>query len=137
MLKSKYFALSELVSPEILEVLSEDACWRLIPEEVIIGLDTLRVLHNHPIYINGKGLTQCGIRPLDCSTGAPLSGHKLYRGETCFDLHTSWLPELTQTVKGNFRQLGISRIENPLKTTAWLHVTFCKTNNQTLDVFDP
>ena len=137
MLKSKYFNISELVAPEILAIMSEDACWRLIPDEVITGLDTLRLLHNRPIYINSKGLTNCGVRAVNSTTGAQQSGHKLYRGETCFDLHSDHLNDLIAMVKANFRQLGVSRIENPLKTPSWLHVTFSKTSSATLEVFDP
>ena len=135
--RSKYFTIQELVSPDILAVLCEEGAWRLIPNEVALGLDTLRVLHGRPLFINGKGLTNCGVRSVGSPVGASQSGHKLYRDETCFDLHSDHLNDLVATVRANFRQLGITRIESPSKTPGWLHVTFAKSNSQTLEEFDP
>jgi hypothetical protein len=136
MTKSRYFSIQELVAPEILAVLSEEAAWRLIPSEVCWGLDTLRQMYGKPIYINGKGLTQCGVRAVNSSTGALKSGHKLYRGETCFDLHADSLTDLVAIVRANHQQLGIGRIESPSKTPGWFHIAFVK-GATTLEEFDP
>lgn len=134
--KCRHFDIQELVAPELLAVLSEDLAWRLIPGEVVWGLDTLRSMLNRPIWINGKGLTECGIRSLITQTGAKMSGHKGYRGETCFDLHCDDLPALEQIVRTNHVSLGIGRMENPAKTKGWIHITFVK-GAQNLEVFDP
>lgn len=132
----RHFDIDELVSPEILAVLGEDAAWRLVPPEVVWALDTLRDLFGCPIWINGHGLTNCGIRSKYCPIGAILSGHKLYRGETCFDLHVGDLTRLERIIRENRLSLGIGRMENPPKTKGWIHVAFVK-GAQSLDVFDP
>lgn len=136
MYKCRHFAIKELVAPEILAIISEDMAWRLIPSEVIYGLDTLRVMYGDAIFINGKGLLDAGVRSLITHTGAPMSGHKGYRGETCFDLHCSDLKKLEEIVRTNHITLGIGRMENPLKTKGWLHISFVK-GAQNLEVFNP
>jgi hypothetical protein len=123
--KSKYFTIQELVAPEILAVLTEEAAWRLIPYAVICGLDNLRRAYGSPIWINGKGLTQCGIRAKNTTTGAPLSRHKLYDFETtAFDLHCDDLPHLTQIIEVNSMSYGITRMEDPDYTPTWRHVEY-------------
>ena len=136
MFKCRHFDLNELVSPDIWSALTEDACWRLIPPEVVYGLDTLRDMYGRAIWINGKGMSNCGVRAKGCTTGAKMSGHKLYRGETCFDLHCDDLKKLEEIVRANHISLGIGRMENPAKTKGWIHVSFVK-GAQNLEVFDP
>ena len=136
MYKCRHFSIEELISPEIWSLLSEDACWRLIPPEVVYGLDTLRDMYGRAIWINGKGLSQCGVRAMSSKSGVKLSGHKLFRGETCFDLHCDDIKRLEDIVRANHISLGIGRMENTAKTNGWLHVSFIK-GAQNLDVFDP
>jgi len=139
LMKSRYFTIKELVSPEILDVLTEECAWRLIPYSVIVGLDNLRRMYGAPIWINGKGLTQCGIRAKDCTTGAPKSRHKLYEYEsTAFDLHCDDLDKLWDIVENNNFSLGIDKVEDREYTPSWLHVQFTS-NLQVgiLEVFKP
>ena len=139
MIIRKHFKIKELVSPQILAVLTEEAAWRLIPSGVLHGLDCLRDAHGYPITINGAGNTQCGVRAVSCTTGAPFSDHKLQHDGVCaFDLHSPQLRSLISLVKERHAEFGIYRIENPNKTPGWLHVTM--TDHLPLppfEVFDP
>lgn len=139
LIKSRFFTIQELVAPEILAVLTEEACWRLIPYSVIVGLDNLRRMYGAPIYINGKGLTQCGIRAKNSTTGALHSRHKLYEYTiTAFDVHCDDLIKLTSIIEENNISLGITRMENPTFCKTWRHIEFCDTlliGN--LTIFDP
>lgn len=51
MLTSKYFELQELVSPEIYEVLEDDA-WRVIDPQLIETIDKVREILNVPLICN-------------------------------------------------------------------------------------
>lgn len=124
-IKSKYFKIQELVSPKILDVLTEEAAWKLIPYGVINGLDNLRRTYGAPIWINGKGFTQSGIREKFSTTGAPRSNHKLYTPHVCaFDLKCEDLNKLLKIIMDNNIGFGIVRIENPDITIAggWIHI---------------
>lgn len=136
----KYFTIKELVSPDIYSVLSEEACWRLIPQIVQTNLDALRKEFNSPIIINdGKTLVNCGIRSKMCEVGAVNSRHKLYDSNiTAFDLHAKDLTKLVDLVKTNYKKFGICSIEDTAYTKSWLHVEFShiKVTSQ-LKVFKP
>ena len=139
LIKSHYFTIEELVAPEILAVLTEEAAWRLLPYSVIVGLDNLRRMYGGPIWINGKGLTQCGIRAKNSTTGATHSRHKLYEFEsTCFDLHCDDLDKLWHIVETNSMSLGIDKVEDRDYTNGWLHCQFTnKLLVGILEVFKP
>ena len=53
----KYFEINELLNPEIIQILSLDACWMLIPQHVRYGLDRLRELYGSSIVINNNNYT--------------------------------------------------------------------------------
>lgn len=124
MLKSKYFTIQELCSPEIVSVLSEDACWRLFPDPILRNLDTLRLAYGAAITINGNGNTYCGLRPVNCSTGALKSSHKGFGDVQGFDLHCSDHDKLRKIVATSNRQYGITRMESPNATPTWTHLEF-------------
>jgi hypothetical protein len=123
LIKSRFFSISELICPEILEVLTEEAAWRLIPYSTILSLDLLRSMYGGPIYINGKGLTHCGVRCKCTTVGAPKSRHKLYEFEaTCFDLHCDGQSELRHIIEANSIQLQIDKVEDYASTPTWTHI---------------
>lgn len=138
--RPQYFTLKELVDPKLLETISEELAWRLVPVYALQGLDKLRALLGAPIFINGRGATQRGIRTLTTTIGAPRSGHKGFRGETCFDLVTSTpedLLKLEALIKKFWRELGIGRLEDPQVTKTWLHIAFTAQPPKTLQIFKP
>ena len=133
----KHFSLSELVAPEILAVLSDDMAWRLIPDYVQSGLDALREKVGLPIWINGNGRVDSGVRSKDSKTGAAKSGHKGYRGLTCFDLHCSDLVLLRGIVEANYQRLHICEVERYEFTPTWLHVAFSQQEPKMLKFIKP
>lgn len=139
LIKSRFFKITELVSPEILAVLSEPLAWRLIPYSVINSLDNLRRIYGAPIIINNRDMKQCGIRAKNCTVGAPMSDHKVVNyNRYAFDLHVTDREKLIKIVRENNISLGISRMENPAKTEGWLHITITDTLLVgELDEFDP
>ena len=121
---TRFFKIEELVDPDILAVITEEAAWRLIPTGIQSDLDGLRIAMEIPLVINGNGNTHCGVRAKNCTVGSPLSDHKLLRPGVCsFDVHCSDLPKLIALVKEHHEAYGIYRIENPAKTPGWLHIT--------------
>lgn len=133
-MRSKYFKINELVSPDILAVLTDDLAWRLIPDWIITSLDSIREAYNAPIYINGLGLVNCGIRAKGCPVGASNSKHK---HGFAFDLHATDLPKLRSIIQSKFREFRICRMEHPDYTAGWCHVEFCATEPINLTVFIP
>ena len=139
MYRSRHFKIEELVSPQILDILAPECAWRLIPQGIMQDLDSLRDKHGYPITINGAGNTQCGVRAKNCTIGAPNSDHKLVRPFIyAWDLHSPQLKALTQLVIECHSDYGIFRIEDPAKTSGWLHVTmFDGINVPKFEIFNP
>lgn len=133
----KHFSLSELISPHILAVLTDEMAWRLIPDYVQSGLDSLREKIGLPIWINVNSRIDCGIRPKDCKIGAVKSGHKGYRGLICFDLHCSDLVLLRGIVEANYQILHICEVEKYEYTPTWMHVAFSQQMPKNLKFIKP
>lgn len=137
-MKSKFFAISELVNPAILSTIGEVACWRLLGQKVIDSLDAIRAAHGFPIFINGKGMTDAGVRCQYSMTGAPNSRHKLlYEGVTAFDLHSDHLDDLRKMLVANHTQFNIQRMEAEASTPGWCHIEIVETLSGDLVVFNP
>ncbi len=60
----------------------EAKCWLVLDERLLRFIDWLREKYG-PITINGNGLTDCGWRKPDSTTGASLSAHKFGRAVDC------------------------------------------------------
>lgn len=134
----KHFDIDELVSPVLLEKLSEDACWLLIPSSVQASLDMVRDDLGLPIFINGNGFINSGVRPLDCKIGAKRSTHKIKKTKMAFDLKCGDMKKLFALIKKNHKKYDIVRIENPKVTKSWCHAEFSfKKVNRDLIVFNP
>ena len=58
---TRFFKIEELVDPDILAVITEEAAWRLIPTGIQSDLDGLRIAMEIPLVINGNGNTHCGV----------------------------------------------------------------------------
>lgn len=120
----KHFTLKELVHPYIRSILSPDLCWRLIPDYAQAGLDRLWELYGGTIWVNRGKLDSRGIRPINDPDGAKFSGHKGYRGLTCFDLECKDPIRLRGIIEAHWQELSIGEVERYEYTPSWTHVGF-------------
>lgn len=136
-MKSTFFQINELVAPEILSVLSEDAAWKLFPGNIIPSLDKLRKEYGDPIIINGSGLIYSGLRPQNCKIGSLKSAHKGFGDVQAFDLHCSDLDKLTKIITSRNSEFCIQRMENPLYCNSWRHIELCIYTPKDFCIFNP
>lgn len=83
MYKCKYFKIEELVHPNILKETPENVLWAIFDGRLLQVADNFREKYG-PIFINGYGLVDCGLRELNSKTGVKYSAHKFGRA---LDLH--------------------------------------------------
>jgi hypothetical protein len=135
----KHFSIAELVAPEILAQLTEPAAWRLIPEKIQSNLDGLREAFGDVIRINSGVDIYSGVRPVNCTSGAPHSRHKLTVDDVCaFDCHVLNLGRFRALVTSQNMNFGIVRMENPDSTPDWAHLEFSDSIvHGHLDIFIP
>lgn len=133
----KYFEISELLNPEILQILSLEACWMLIPQHVRYGLDKLRELYGASIVINNSNYKNSGIRTQNCTEGATYSAHKCNRGLIAFDLKVSNMFKLRDIIEANYADLHISEVESYDETPSWTHIAFSAERPSKLRVIKP
>lgn len=133
----KYFEISELLNPEIMRILSLEACWMLIPQHVRYGLDKLRELYGRSIVINNNNYKNSGIRTQNCTEGAMYSAHKCNRGLIAFDLKVSDMFKLRNIIEDNYADLHISEVENYDDTPSWTHIAFSAERPSKLKIIYP
>lgn len=73
-----YFTIKELVNPALLKQIGEAVAWTLFDENILRSADALREKYG-AITINTNGLTDCGLRDPQSTTGAKYSMHKIGR----------------------------------------------------------
>ena len=78
----KHFTIKELVHPSYLSI-DHTILWRLFDERLLKMADKIREKYG-ACTVNSNGLTDCGLRKMDSSTGARFSAHKFGRA---LDLH--------------------------------------------------
>ena len=83
MYKCKYFKIKELVHPDLLQTIDEETLWKIFDPNLLKMADFFREKYG-PIFINGNGLVNCGLRKIDSDVGAKYSPHKYGRA---LDLH--------------------------------------------------
>lgn len=83
MYKCKHFKIQELVHPNLLKTIPEETLWKMFDARLLRAADDFRDKYGS-IFINGRGLVDCGLREMNSSTGALYSPHKLGRA---LDLH--------------------------------------------------
>lgn len=137
MRQMKYFDITELLAPEIIGILSVEACWMLIPRHVQYGLDRLRELYGASIVINNSNYKHSGIRTKDCAVGAKNSAHKCNRGLIAFDLKVADMFKLRNIIEDNYADLHISEVENYDKTESWTHLAFSAERPSKLRIINP
>lgn len=78
MYKCKYFSIKELVNPTLLKKIGEQVAWTTFDENLLKYADMIREKYG-AITINANGLTDCGLRDPQSTTGAKYSMHKIGR----------------------------------------------------------
>ena len=76
--KTKYFVIKELVNPTVLKKIGEKIAWTIFDKELLQSADAIREKYGS-ITINANGLTDCGLRDPQSTTGAKYSMHKIGR----------------------------------------------------------
>jgi hypothetical protein len=125
--RPKYFALNELVPPDVIASRGEQA-WQLMDERILRGADWLREKFG-PCVINGKfggkGFTESGLRNPLTTTGARWSQHKFGRAVDLKFLKVN-VKEVYDYILANqpeARANGITTVENIIDTKGqWLHI---------------
>ena len=123
--RPKYFALNELVPPDVIQARGEQA-WQLMDERILRGADWLREKFG-PCVINGKfggkGFSESGLRNPLTTTGARWSQHKFGRAVDMKFLKVN-VKEVYDYILANqpeARANGITTVENINATPSWLH----------------
>ena len=83
MYRPKYFTIKELVNPELLKKIGEETAWKMFDDRLLKAADQIREKYG-AVVVNGTGLTDCGLRDPQSTTGAKYSMHKIGRA---LDLH--------------------------------------------------
>jgi hypothetical protein len=136
-----YFDASELF-PESIVTRVGDAAFGLIDERILIALDGLRMAYGKPLWINGSGRDECGLRVLGTATGAPKSKHKpLDPSVQAFDLHTDGGEfaniGLYDWVLTNGHKHHVERVEHISATKHWVHIELSTLPTGSIKVFHP
>jgi hypothetical protein len=123
--RPKYFALNELVPPDVIQARGEQA-WQLMDERILRGADWLREKFGPCVIngkFNGKGFTESGLRSPFTTTGAKWSQHKFGRAVDMKFLKVN-VKEVYDYILANqpeARANGITTVENINATPSWLH----------------
>lgn len=138
--KPVYFKITELVNPKLLAEIGEETAWKLFDDRLLKAADEVRKKYG-PCTVNGNGLTDCGLRDINSTTGAKFSAHKLGRA---LDLHIVSIEkkytnkeEKTQAYNKIREQMMIDPKFDKLNfenNTSWLHVDTYNRNNR---LFNP
>ena len=92
----KYFKITELVNPILLNKIGTETAWKLFDEQLLKAADQLRIKYG-VIFVNKGELKDCGLRDWTSPTGAKYSAHKFGRA---FDAHIMAI-----------EKLGLSKVE--------------------------
>ena len=140
MLTSKYFEIQELVSPEIYEILEDDA-WKVIDPQLIETIDKVREILNVPLICNnwhwGGSRKNSGMRAKTYPYGAPKSYHK--RGQAV-DLisHKMSAKEMREIIEERQDELPypirIEKWDNKGELT-WVHIDMGNTKGNKIYFF--
>lgn len=143
MYKPRFYELSELAHPQIIEAIGEKNTWRRLDAEVLEDLDYIReewyFIYRSGIYINrlNLGLDSRGLRPPNDPDGSFYSTHK--NGNT-FDLEpvNGKLKELYGLIIGLIKKGKLKKIntlENFEDTLNWVHVGYMNTDEKPLIIY--
>lgn len=141
MYKCKYFVIKELVNPALLKSIGEETAWKLFDDRLLKMADAIREKYG-ACTINASGLTDCGLRDPQSSTGAKYSMHKIGRA---LDLHIRTIElEFAGNKTGKIKAYNRVREQLMLNhqfdclsfenNISWLHID---TGNRTNRLFNP
>lgn len=122
--RCKYFKIEELVHPNLLKTIPEDILWSMFDDRLLRIADRYRENYG-PIFINGRGLVDCGLREMDSKTGAKYSAHKFGRA---LDLHIISIEDLNLSKEEKIDRYNKVRREciyadiNYEDNISWLHI---------------
>lgn len=122
--RCKYFKIEELVHPNLLKTIPEDILWGMFDDRLLRVADRYRENYG-PIFINGRGLVDCGLREIDSKTGAKYSAHKFGRA---LDLHIISIENLNLPKEEKIERYNKVRKEyiyadiNYEDNISWLHI---------------
>ena len=83
MYRPKYYTIKELVNPDLLKKIGEETAWKMFDDRLLKAADQIRERYG-ACTVNANGLTDCGLRDPNSTTGAKYSMHKIGRA---LDLH--------------------------------------------------
>lgn len=130
--RCKYFKIEELVHPNLLKTIPEENLWRMFDDRLLKIADKYRE-HYGPIFINGRGLVDCGLREMNSKTGAKYSPHKFGRA---LDLHIISIENLNLPKEEKIERYNRVRKEivyaaiNYEENISWLHIDTYNRANQ-------
>lgn len=138
-MKSKYFKIHELVPRVLYELLHEDALWRLLDEDLIKSIDTLKekfpkgTMTINSYMWNGNR-EWSGIRTKGSKYYSETSQHSLGNAIDAVFSHYS-AEEVRLYVLNNQEEFPlIKRIENKVN---WLHIDLKNTGKDGIIMFNP
>lgn len=141
MYRPKYFTIKELVNPELLKKIGEETAWKMFDDRLLKAADQIREKYG-AVVVNGTGLTDCGLRDPQSTTGAKYSMHKIGRA---LDLHIVSIEKANQGNKAG-KTKEYNRIREQLMMDSrfdclsfehnihWLHID---TGNRKTRLFNP
>lgn len=139
-MKSKYFRIEELVSPELYKEKGE-MCWQFIDKGLIQTIDSLREFFDAPITVNnwlyGGNLKQRGLRAN--KDKIVMDKKNYYVSQHCLgkavdiNIKGYTVKEVyDKIVKHSNKFPYLTRIENINKTPTWVHIDCANVDNFTI-----
>lgn len=142
-----FFTIKELVNPTLLKQIGENVAWALFDENILRAADALRNKYG-AITINANGLTDCGLRDPQSTTGAKYSMHKIGRALdghiVTIEKNAAGIKDANQRKQYKIKEYNRVRQEllkdpnfnrlNFEDNISWLHFD---TGNRTKRVFNP
>jgi len=141
MYRPKYYTIKELVNPDLLKKIGEETAWKMFDDRLLKAADQIREKYG-ACTINANGLTDCGLRDPNSTTGAKYSMHKIGRA---LDLHIRTI-ELETAGNKPAKTKAYNRIREQLMMDSrfdclsfehnihWLHID---TGNRKTRLFNP
>jgi len=137
--KSNFFEIHELVPQEIFMSLHEEIIWRLVPENLIDAIDSVKKEFNlGTMTINnyewGGSRNWSGLRTIASPYYSPTSQHSIFNAtDSIFNSYTA--NEIRKYILANPHKFPkIRRLEN---NVSWLHLDIKDTGTTNIVTFNP
>lgn len=141
MYRPKYYTIKELVNPDLLKKIGEETAWKMFDDRLLRAADQIREKYG-ACTVNANGLTDCGLRDPNSTTGAKYSMHKIGRA---LDLHIRSIeletagnkPAKTKAYNRIREQLLLDPKFDVLNFEANIHWLHIDTGNRKTRLFNP